>query len=127
MKKPRICAVIVNNDLEAVNEVKPFVDLFEVRIDLIGDDWHKLTRHLNKPWIACNRRADEGGKWEEDEEKRIAQLLKAVELGATIIDIELRTQNLEEVLTTIGKKAKCLISYHDLAKTPALDRMKEIV
>ena len=86
MKRPRICAVIVNNDLEAVNGVKPFVDLFEVRIDLIGDGWQELTKQIKKPWIACNRRAEEGGRCTASEEARIQELLKAVELGAAGIE-----------------------------------------
>ena len=127
MKKPRICAVIVNNDLEAVNEVEPFVDLFEVRIDLIGNGWQELVKQFNKPWIACNRSTDEGGRWDKSEERRIEELLKAVELGADIIDIELRTRNLEEVIPMIEKRAKCLLSFHDLEKTPSLDSMAEMV
>ena len=127
MKRPRICAVIVSNDLEAVNEVKPFVDLFEVRIDLIGNGWQELIKQLKKPWIACNRSTDEGGRWEKSEERRIEELLKAIELGADIIDIELRTRNLEEVIPMIGKRAKCLLSFHDLEKTPSLDSMAEVV
>ena len=35
MKKPRICAAIVNADLEAAREIEPLVDMFEVRIDLM--------------------------------------------------------------------------------------------
>ena len=127
MKKPRICAVIVDNDPEAVKEVKPFVDLFEVRIDLIGDGWQELVKQLNKPWIACNRRSDEGGRWEKGEEGRVEELLNAIELGADIVDIELRTRKLEEVIPLIKKKAKCLLSFHDLEETPPLDRMREIV
>jgi len=127
MKRPRICAVIVDNDLEAVNEVTPFVDLFEVRIDLIGDGWQELAKQLNQPWIACNRRADEGGRWDEGEDRRIEELVKAIELGADIIDIELRTSNLGEVISMIGKRAKCLLSCHDLEKTPSLDSMREVI
>ena len=83
MKRPRICAVIVNNDLEAIREVKPLVDLFEVRIDLIGDSWQELVKQLNRPWIACNRSPDEGGKGDKDETRRIEELFRAMELGAT--------------------------------------------
>ena len=127
MKKPRICAVIVNNDLKAVKGVEPLVDLFEVRIDLIGDGWQELVKQLNQPWIACNRRADEGGRWEESEERRIEELLKAVELGAEIIDIELGTRNLDKAVPKIKNRAKCLLSFHDLEGTPSLDKMREIV
>ena len=127
MKKPRICAVIVNNDLEAVKKVEPFVDLFEVRIDLIGDGWQELVRQFKKPWIGCNRRADEGGRWEGAEASRIEELLKAVELGADIIDLELRAKNLKTAIELIKKRAKCLLSFHELRETPPLNSMSEVV
>jgi len=127
MKRPRICAVIVDNDFKAVKEVEPLVDLFEVRMDLIGDGWRELVEQLRKPWIACNRSADEGGRWEKSEARRIDELLKATELGADIVDIELRTKDLEEVIPSIKKKAKCLLSFHELERTPSLDEMREIV
>jgi len=127
MERPRICAVIVNKDLEAIKRVEPFVDLFEVRIDLIGNGWQELVKQLEKPWVACNRLADEGGKWEGSEQRRIDELIKAVELGASVVDIELATTNLEEAIPPIKQKTKCLLSFHDLEKTPPLIRMKDIV
>ncbi|GAF81039.1 unnamed protein product, partial [marine sediment metagenome] len=105
MKRPRICVVIVDNDLKAVKQVEPLIDLFEIRIDLIGDGWQELVKQLKKPWIACNRHPDEGGKGEKIEARRIEGLLKAIELGADIVDIELRTRNLEEVIPLIKKRA----------------------
>ena len=127
MKRPRICAVIVNKDLPPIEGIEPFINLYEVRIDLIGDGWLELVRQLNKPWIGCNRLADEGGRWERGEASRIEELLKAVELGAEIIDIELRTKNLAEIVPLIKKRAKCLLSSHELSGTPSLGEMKEIV
>jgi 3-dehydroquinate dehydratase type I len=126
MKRPRICAVIVNEDLPPI-EIESFIDLYEVRIDLIGDGWPELVRELRKPWIACNRLAGEGGRWEGGEARRIEELLKAVELGAAMIDIELRTRNLGETVKLIKEKAKCLLSSHELNSTPSLSEMKEIV
>jgi len=126
MKRPRICAVIVNEDLPPI-EIESFIDLYEVRIDLIGDGWPELVRELRKPWIACNRLAGEGGRWEAGEASRIEELLKAVELGAEMIDIELRTKTLAEIVPLIKKKAKCLLSSHELNGTPSLGEMKEIV
>jgi len=127
MKKPRICTVIVNNDLEAVKGIEPLVDLFEVRIDLIGDGWQELVKQIKKPWIACNRRVDEGGRWEGDEARGIEKLLEAIELGADIVDIELRTASLQQAVGLIKNRAKCLLSFHELRKTPPLDSMREIV
>jgi len=127
MRKPRICATITNNDPKAVKEVEPLVDLFELRIDLIGDGWPELVKQIKKPWIACNRSADEGGQWQGSEARRVEKLLQAIELGADIVDIELRTRNLEKIVQLIKRRTKCLLSFHDLEKTPSLDEMKEIV
>lgn len=127
MRIPRICAVIIDNDLEAVREVEPLVELLEVRIDLIGNGWQELVKQLNTPWIACNRSADEGGRWVGDEAGRIGELAKAVELGADVVDIELGTRNLEEAIPLIKKRAKCLLSSHEFSVTPPLEKMKEMV
>ena len=127
MKKPKICAAIVNDDLEAVRGVEPFVDLFEVRIDLIGDGWQELVTQFKKPWIACNRRVDEGGRWQGDEVRRVEKLLKAIELGADIIDLELRTTNLKEAMELIGERAQCLLSFHELERTPPLNSLRELI
>jgi len=127
MRKPRICVTIVNSDPKAVKEVEPLVDLFELRIDLIGDGWPELVKQINKPWIACNRSANEGGQWQGSEARRVEKLLQAIELGADIVDIELRTRNLEKIVQLIKRRTKCLLSFHDLEKTPPLDEMKEMV
>ena len=126
MNRPRICASIVNGDLEAIGRVASLVDLFEVRIDLIGADWREVAGQLGKPWVACNRKSDEGGIWEGSEEERIAELLSALELGAAIVDIELSTENLNDFVTRIKRQAECLISFHDLEGTPPFSTMKEI-
>jgi len=127
MRKPRICAVIVNNDLKAIRKVEPLIDLFEVRIDLIGDSWTEIVSQLQKPWIGCNRSADEGGKWQENEARRIEKLLQAIELGADIVDVELRTRNLDRIIKLIKRRVECLLSFHDLQKTPSPDELKEMV
>jgi len=127
MNRPRICASIVGGDLEAIKRVEPLIDLYEVRIDLIGAEWREVARQLGKPWIACNRKSNEGGTWQGGEEARITELLSALELGAAIIDIELSTENLKDIVARIKQRAKCLISCHDMKKTPLIDAMKELV
>ncbi len=127
MNKPRICVSITANDIEAVREIEPLADLLEVRIDLIGQGWQKLAGKLTKPWIACNRTADEGGRWQDNEARRIEKLLEAIELGADMVDIELVAKNLDKIVTLIKTRAKCLISYHNLRETPSIDDLKKIV
>lgn len=119
--------VIVSHDPEAIRGVESLVDLFEVRIDIIGECWTEAVKSLKKPWIATNRSAEEGGKWSGTEARRIEQLLQAMELGASIVDIELSTRNLENIVKVIKKRTKCLLSFHDRQKTPPLVEMKEII
>src|SRR4030043_129879 len=113
-----MCAAVVNSDLDALDAIEPLVDLFEVRIDLIGKDWKKVAAHLKKPWIACNRRIEEGGKWAGREAARIKELHRAVELGAKIVDVELSTPDVEEIVNGIKGRAECLVSYHNMKETP---------
>lgn len=127
MKHPIICAVITDNNLETIREVEPLVERFEVRIDLIGDGWQEVARELSKPWIACNRTSSEGGNWLQSEARRKEELLKAIQLGADMVDIELSTKNLERIVPLIKKEARCILSFHELEKTPPLNNLKEIV
>jgi 3-dehydroquinate dehydratase-1 len=125
--KPRICATIINKDLAAIREVEPFITLFELRIDLIGEGWPDLATELKKPWIACVRSKIEGGNWPGDDAEKIEELITAVELGASIVDIELSTHNLAQATALMKGQAKCLLSLHELGKTPPLEQLKEIV
>ncbi|MFH1640284.1 MAG: type I 3-dehydroquinate dehydratase [Chloroflexota bacterium] len=127
MERPKICAVIVNSHPGISDAVLPLIDLFEVRIDLIGDGWQEVVKNLKKPWLACNRSQIDGGKGEKNEEARIAKLLEASQLGASIVDLELSAENLNSTVPEIKKKAQCLISYHNWQKTPPIAALKEIV
>ena len=127
MEKPRICVVIVNKDLEAIKSVENLVDLFEVRIDLIGDGWQEVAKQLKKPWMATNRSTSQGGKWEGDEDTRVAELLKSLELGPDLVDIEIQTENLEQIVEVIKQRAKCVVSFHEWKETPPLEKLEEVV
>lgn len=127
MSKVKLCASIINTDIASVKKIEPIVDLFEVRIDLIGDGWIEVARQLNKPWIACNRMVEEGGKWDGNEARRIERLLQAIEMGAKIVDIEYNAKNVDNIIRLIKKRADCLLSFHDFQKTPSFDVLKQIV
>jgi 3-dehydroquinate dehydratase-1 len=127
MRTPKICASIIDGNIAAMKAVEPTVDLFELRIDLIGEGWQETARAMTRPWIACNRLAEDGGQWRDSEARRIERLLQAVELGASIVDIELRTRNLENIVPLIKKRAGCLISSHDFERTPPADDLKAAV
>lgn len=127
MRKPEICGVIVDKQAMMASDSYDLPDLYEIRIDLIGNDWQEIIPRLNKPWIACNRPQSEGGKWTGEEKQRINELLRAAELGAGIVDIELNTPGLSSIVPLIKKRSKCLLSFHDFNKTPPLNELKAIV
>lgn len=128
MIRARICAVITKNDRELVARVDKFVDFYELRIDLVGDGWQELAGYLKHPWIACNRLPAEGGSWTGDEASRIAKLFEAIKLGAEIIDIELKTPELQRIVTGIkDRRVRCLISHHDYKETPTLVDIRNII
>jgi 3-dehydroquinate dehydratase I len=128
MNKPKICAVITENNFDLISGVDRFVDLYEVRIDLIGNGWQEWVNKLQRPWIACNRLPEEGGTWLGNESSRIETLIHAIELGAGIIDIELRTPDLSSIVSMIKmNKTKCLISSHNLISTPPIEELERIV
>ena len=72
---PRICVPIISES-QVISTVEPLADLFEVRIDRIGKGWRNVVRQLKKPWLACNRRPEEGGSWAESEEKQKTTTIK---------------------------------------------------
>ena len=125
--KPRVCGVITTADMVAVRAAEALVDLFEVRIDMIGAGWRDVAKQLEKPWLACNRRAEEGGHWRGIEAARIEELMAALDLGAAIIDVELATAGLGEIVPRIKTRAECMISHHDFSETPAAAVMQAII
>jgi 3-dehydroquinate dehydratase-1 len=128
MKRPKICAVITENNFDLVAGVDRFVDLYEVRMDLTGDGWQEWVKRLRRPWIACSRLREEGGNWRGDEASRVGKLFEAIEFGARIVDIELRTPDLAHIAAEIKKdKAECLISVHNLVETPDICELKGII
>jgi 3-dehydroquinate dehydratase-1 len=125
--QPKICVALVSDDLSVLDAVTPLADMFEVRIDLIGSGWRKVVKQLKKPWIACVRKMQEGGKWRGTDTQKIKILNEAVELGASIVDIELNTPKLAGLIRKTRKHAQVLVSYHNLKETPPLKELKAIV
>lgn len=127
MIKPRICAVITGGDMKSIIKSEPLADLFEIRIDMVGSHWPEIATGLHKPWIAANRSVANHGKYTGSEEKRTEELLKALSLGASYIDIELESEALQEMVLQVSGRAKCLVSHHDWAGTPPLEKLRATV
>jgi 3-dehydroquinate dehydratase I len=103
------------------------VDIFEVRLDLVGPGWPDLVKQLKKPWLACNRSPEDGGRGDADQGKRLVELLRAAEAGASIVDIEYHSTGLTEIVSQIQSKAQCLVSFHDHKRTPSCEELQGLV
>ena len=124
----KICVSIIADDIAEAErqmyQVSAVADLIELRIDRIGRD--ALTRLLpikTAPILVTNRLKEEGGWFTGDEAERLAQLKRAVSLGADIVDIELSSvrasiKELKDHIRETGNKTQLLISYHDFKETP---------
>jgi 3-dehydroquinate dehydratase-1 len=82
---------------------------------------------MRKPWIATNRLKSEGGAWKGSEEARRDELLKAIKAGASIVDIELASPAIDEIVPQIKSSAKCLISHHDLTGTSPHVHLQQVI
>jgi 3-dehydroquinate dehydratase type I len=95
---------------------------------MLGSCWRKVINDLRVQWIACNRKVDEGGLWGGDEYSRVMELFKAVELGASFVDIELSTADVKSVVSRLKRcGVKVIISKHITTHTPSLDELRVIV
>jgi 3-dehydroquinate dehydratase type I len=129
MIKPRICGVITGADFDTIRKAEGLADLFEVRIDLVGSKWQEIAAGLNKPWIATNRNTSNRGRYAGSEDRRLSELFTALEMGADIIDIEIETAGLEDIVKQVkGRgKAQCLLSYHDWTGTASPEKLAAMV
>jgi len=127
MDKPKICAVVVSDDLEAVKRAELLADMLELRMDLVGSGWPEVARYLHKPWIATMRDSEHRGKFSGSEEERVDQLIQAVTLGANIIDVELDCPALGDLAKSVKGRSRCMVSYHDWDGTPPLEQLSGIV
>jgi 3-dehydroquinate dehydratase I len=127
MNKPAICLSLIENNPQAIRAIETEVDLFEVRLDILGEDWRTVAKTLTKPWIACNRVREEGGWGDFNTGIRIEALLEAGKAGASIIDLEYSSSGLVDMVPRIKQYSQCLLSYHDLESTPPLTELIKIV
>jgi 3-dehydroquinate dehydratase type I len=129
----KICLPIVETTvkkaLRAIKEASRLADLIELRVDYLRDP--RLEMLLNageKPLIVTNRRSAEGGTYAGNEQERLNILRKAVNLGATFVDVEIRTQpsSLREFLKD-RNGTRMVLSFHDFKRTLPPSRLREIL
>ena len=133
--------------LHAIERSCQFADFIELRMDLIEDgslaeliSTARDNSSLIKIIVTCRKKeevAPAGGTagiksaGKKTMDRKIALLKEAIELGADFVDIELSEGKvaigeLRDYCTKRRGVTGIIISYHDIRKTPALTRLKEI-
>ncbi len=119
--------------LSRIEECFSPADMFEFRLDALGDLESSLDKFLPKsplPFIVTNRPSWEGGNFQGPESDRLDILKEAVELGADYVDIEVRTDSALRsafIQDISGKGAQIILSFHDFEKTPPIKELKTIL
>lgn len=133
--RPRICVSIAEAKtcrvVEALGGIdESEVDLVEVRLDYLDskDELSEIRKATNLPLIATNRRKDEGGLCQLDDETRVETLVGAVNEGFEYVDLELLTPVIQEWVEDFKEKgAKVIVSFHDLNRTPSLCVLERVL
>ncbi len=120
-----ICISIGNTALiEQVNRLKP--DLVEIRYDMMGKTPDEVLPELDPRirHIATCRPLNVPG------EERFAILSRAIELGASYVDVEIESD--QAFVKEIGKiasdkESSLIVSYHNFEETPSLEFLNEIL
>ncbi|HTY92079.1 MAG TPA: type I 3-dehydroquinate dehydratase [Methanocella sp.] len=125
----KVVASVTSLD-EAKEGVALGADVIEVRVDLAQEKPQQLVEsvyRLNRPIIITIRPAWEGGAYAGSALER-AKLFKALIPVADYIDVELRAENVEEIVSyTEGTDALSIISYHDFERAPPKKDMMDII
>ena len=130
--RPRICVTIATSDaseaLRLVGELEPYADLFELRLDHLGDTagLEDVVESTDRPMIATNRPSWEGGLFEGSEGERVRTLLDACSLGFEYADVELRAPDLDQVVEELRSMGVgVIVSSHDFEKTPGVGELRK--
>ncbi|MDD2464999.1 MAG: type I 3-dehydroquinate dehydratase [Desulfobulbus sp.] len=127
MSRGLICVSIAVKDeatvQAAVAPVLPLIDVIEIRLDCMEDSHVAgFIASSVKPVLVTNRPHWEGGQCQHSEQERADLLCRALQWGASYVDIELlaapeiRTQILAQA-ASVG--AKVIVSSHDFQATPS--------
>lgn len=121
-----VCVAVAGQTVAAALEVAkglgPEADVIEIRLDYIKDiHVSPFISAISRPLLFTNRPVWEGGHSQETEQIRLAPLIRAVELNAAYIDLEVRApeDSRSRILAECQKSpTQLILSWHDFDKTP---------
>ena len=129
MSKPKICLCLtartVDEDLKLIKKYKKYIDLVELRVDLLDDDERLNIRDFPEkadiPCILTIRRTVDGGKFSEGEASRSMLFARALAFASednrknfAYVDFEedFKISSLQDAALAYG--TKIIRSFHDM-------------
>jgi len=121
-----ICISISEPSLDKILEFIGKAEMAEIRLDLMDLSDLEIEKIFSQPvkLIATCRQ----GKFNDEERKK--KLIKAIQSGASYVDIEIESNDdFKKEIKKIAKSHKCklIISFHDFDKTPSTEELNKIV
>lgn len=130
----KLCSCITERTVEKCIKVAKALDteLIEHRIDFMNEieGLDKIYDAAKAPVIATNRSVACGGHFKGNEEERVHYLLKAIDAGCALVDIEIETRDeLKQRVINKAKERNCkvIISMHNFKKTPDREKLLEVM
>ena len=113
----------LSNNLNQVKENRNFVDILELRLDLLSPEEQKKAADfptlVDLPVILTCRRVADGGKCSLTERSRRSLIIQTLERGSfSYVDIEDDVKKNDVELAAREKGVKIIRSYHDFEKVP---------
>ncbi len=113
----------LSNNLKEVKENRNFVDILELRLDLLSPEEQKKASQfpslVDLPVILTCRRVADGGRCSLTERSRRSLIIQTLEKGSfAYVDIEDDVKKNDVELAAREKGVKIIRSYHDFEKVP---------
>jgi 3-dehydroquinate dehydratase type I len=135
VKNYKICLILAEESLESLikkyQKYKNLSDFLELRIDYLKkidfsnlERLKKLTLNEKNIIITC-RKKEEGGRFNESEEKRLSIINFLLKLDFPYVDIE--ASSYKNDLKPKKSKSKIILSYHNFKETPPEWYLRKIV
>lgn len=127
-----IIGIISSDPSELALAVKKNLHSVEIRADLLMDNGHSLDDILDVVVEAKNRgisslftlrHASQGGKFNQNEQQRVAVCRQAIAAGTDIIDLEWGTDSAKELLSD---GFPIILSYHNFDRMLSDDELKTL-
>lgn len=133
--QPRICVPVMERNVKRAARVLRQLesrnpDLVEIRFDRMKttSSLSEIRDATDRPLIATNRRADEGGYYSGAESKRLAILVQAARSSFDYVDLELRTRDINQLARQLKQEGtKVIVSYHGQKLTSSQCALESIL